>query len=502
MRKVQQRVSEMAAPTGQAGALGDIDAQPIACLPLAVDLDNTLIKTDLLYETGLSLLSASPASALGLPGALINGKAAFKAYIAERAEIEPENLPYDAAVLQEIETARTEGREVVLVSASDQRYVTRISDHLGIFDGAFGSDGSRNLGGAEKARFLEDRYGAGNFAYIGDAKVDLPIWQSAGEAITIGASRSLQRAAEKTGPARHLSPETKTDRSAYLRALRPHQWMKNVLIFLPLMAAHQFDAASIMMALMAFVAFSLAASSVYVLNDLLDLAADRVHPRKRNRPFASGAVPLRDGIIMAPALLIAALLIAVLATEPLFVAVLGTYYLITMAYSIALKRKRVIDICTLAGLYAMRVIAGAAATGLPLSPWMLAFSVFLFLALAAVKRQAELIDGQANDKNEIAGRGYTINDLPVVEMMAIAAGYNAVLVLALYISSPATAELYESPLMLWGACPIVLYWISRIVMIAHNGDMEDDPVIFAVRDRISLVCGVGVLACAVAANLL
>ena len=288
----------------------------------------------------------------------------------------------------------------------------------------------------------------------------------------------------------------------YLKAIRPHQWLKNVLIFLPILAAHDFSAQTIWAGVLAFIAFSLAASSVYVLNDLMDLAADRAHPRKRKRPFASGAVPLRHGFVMAPGFLVVAFGLAAVTLNAIFLLVLAGYYLATVAYSFLLKRRRVIDICMLAGLYTIRVIAGGAAALLVLSPWMLAFSVFLFLALAAVKRQAELVEGDPADKAKIAGRDYAPGDLPVVEMMGLAAGYNAVLVLALYISSAATDDLYTSPILLWGACPVLLYWISRMVMIAHNGEMDDDPVVFAVRDAVSLLCGALVLGFAVAAAFL
>lgn len=285
----------------------------------------------------------------------------------------------------------------------------------------------------------------------------------------------------------------------YLRVLRPHQWLKNALIFLPLLAAHRFDAGTITQAAMAFVAFSLVASSVYVLNDLVDVEADRSHPRKKNRPFASGAIPTKQGPVLALIPLVLGGVVAV----PIgmqFIAVLTGYYAVTLAYSFFLKRRIVIDICVLAGLYTFRIIAGGAATTIPLSVWLLAFSVFFFLSLAAVKRQAELVDGIARGKVQASGRGYVTDDLPIVANMAIASGYVSVLVMALYLNSPAVSELYSSPMLLWGICLVLLYWLSRIVMVTHRGRMDDDPVVFAVKDRVSLLCGATIFLFALAGS--
>lgn len=278
-----------------------------------------------------------------------------------------------------------------------------------------------------------------------------------------------------------------TSLKPYFRVLRPHQWLKNGLVFLPLLVAHKFDQTTIVSALWAFIAFSLIASSVYVLNDLVDIKADRAHPRKRNRPFASGAIPTSQGplLLLLPLLAGAAVSVS-LGLE--FFLVLSGYYLTTLAYSLFLKRRIVIDICILAGLYTFRIIAGGAATGISLSVWLLAFSVFFFLSLAAVKRQAELVDGVANGNVKAHGRGYTTADLPIVANMAISSGYVSVLVMALYLNSPVVSELYATPALLWGICLVLLYWLSRIVMLTHRGRMHDDPVVFAVKDHVSLIC--------------
>jgi 4-hydroxybenzoate polyprenyltransferase len=284
---------------------------------------------------------------------------------------------------------------------------------------------------------------------------------------------------------------------AVLQAARPHQWLKNLLVFLPMLAAHRFDAATLGASLLAFVAFSLVASSVYVLNDLLDLAADRAHPRKRGRPFASGRVPLGLATAMLPVLLVAGLAVAA-TLGATFLGVIAFYWIVTLAYSLLLKRRMVVDICTLAGLYTLRIIAGGVAAGLPPSVWMLAFSIFFFFAIAAVKRQGELIDGAARGELKAWGRGYHVEDVAVVSAMALASGYVSVLVLALYLDSPAVSRLYGRPEALWGICLVLLYWISRLVMVTHRGRMDDDPVVFAVRDPVSRVCLLAIAALALA----
>ena len=279
---------------------------------------------------------------------------------------------------------------------------------------------------------------------------------------------------------------------AYAKALRLHQWLKNALIFLPALAAHRLELPVIVFAAQAFLSFSLTASAVYVLNDRIDLTADRAHPRKRERPFASGAIPVSHGKWMIAALLIAALALAL----PLgrdFISVMVLYFAATTTYSFYLKRKLIADICMLAALYTVRILAGGVATNIPLSVWLLAFSMFFFMSLAAIKRQAELVDGVASGVVKAQGRGYHVDDLPLVSQMAISSGYVSVMVFALYLNSANVGDLYRNPVLLWGICPVLLYWISRMAMIAHRGMMHDDPVVFAVKDRTSQFCGLLVL---------
>jgi 4-hydroxybenzoate polyprenyltransferase/phosphoserine phosphatase len=453
---------------------------------LAVDLDGTLIRSDMLFETFWSALARNWATPVVAVAGLTRGRAHMKQQLCALAEVDVALLPYNEAVVDYVRRWREAGGRTALVTASDQSLAERISAHLGIFDEAHGSDGSSNLKAARKAEFLEQRYGAGGFAYLGDHSVDLAVWRKAAQAITHTPSKALRARVDALEcESEHLLTDPISPK-AVLKALRPHQWLKNVLVFLPMMLAHQLDLLTMAQALLAFVVFSLVASSVYLLNDLLDLAADRAHPRKSKRPFASGAIPLVWGTWLAPLLLVGGFLLALpLGLE--FVLVMLGYYATTTAYSLYLKRRIIIDICVLAGLYTIRILAGAVATGIPLSMWLLAFSIFFFFSLAAVKRQAELADAVA--ANTITrGRGYRGADLQLITSMAIASGYVSVLVMALYTNSDAVRELYPRPYMLWGICLVLFYWISRMVMVTHRRRMHDDPVVFAVKDRISQIC--------------
>lgn len=463
---------------------------------LLCDLDGTLIASDMLDESFWAASAHNPLAPLGAARALASGgRSGLKAQLAGLTTVAPEVLPYRAPVLELLESWRAAGGRCALVTASDERIARAIADHLGLFDAVHGSTAGQNLKGAAKAAFILEHYGA-QVTYVGDSAADLAVWQSVERGITVAAPQALRRKAEAT-PAQILHMETAPPETGHrlpplLRALRPHQWLKNLLIFLPMLAAHALELSTFLQSLVAFVAFSLVASSVYVLNDLLDLAADRAHPRKRHRPFASGALPLRTGFWLAPGLVLAGFALA-LTLGPVFLAVMALYYALTTAYSFRLKRLAILDICTLAALYAMRVVAGGAATGIELSAWLLAFTIFLFFSLAAVKRQAELVDNQASGREAAAGRGYRTEDLMLVSMMAVASGYLSVLVMALYVESEAVQGLYATPQALWGACGVLLYWLSRCVLLTHRGEMHDDPVVFALRDRTSQVCMVLIL---------
>jgi 4-hydroxybenzoate polyprenyltransferase/phosphoserine phosphatase len=463
---------------------------------LVVDLDGTLVRSDMLYESFWAALSQSWVILPGVIAALLRGRAALKRFLAARARMDYSCLPYAAEVLTLIDDWRASGGRVVLVTATDQIIANGIADHLGLFDEVHGSDGTTNLGGAQKAAFLAHRFGAQGFVYVGDRGADLPVWAVAAGAVTVNASPRL-RARVETGdrPVEHLgNPQGAI--TPILKEIRPHQWLKNVLVFLPMALAHQFSLPMLAHSMMAFIGFCLVASTVYVLNDLLDLSSDRAHPRKRMRPIASGALSARRATAILPLLLLAGLGVALLSGVPTLLVVLG-YFITTTAYSLYFKHKIVADICILAGFYTLRIIAGSVAAGTVLSVWLLAFSIFFFLSLAAVKRQAELVDGIAHGRYSFAGRGYRAGDLPIVAGMAITAGYVSIMVLALYINSPDVQQLYQTPNVLWGICLVLLYWIGRIVMTAHRGKMTDDPIVFATHDRASQACLVLILCFAV-----
>lgn len=459
---------------------------------LVVDLDGTLLRSDMLFESFWSACSQDFLNPFRAIAVLTGGWAAFKRHLAMASLIDAATLPYDPKVIAYVKAWRDKGGQTALVTASDCDFAEAIEAHLGIFDEVHGSDGQLNLKGDRKGQFLEERFGNKGFAYMGDAKADLPVWKRAAKAITVNAPATLRREAERVcESAEHLVTDSKSI-MPYIRALRPHQWLKNALVFLPMMAAHQLDGATILLSLLAFGCFGLIASSVYVLNDLLDLSPDRAHPRKRMRPFASGSILIAHGTWMAGSLLIIGALLALNISTSFFL-VMAAYYMLTMAYSLNLKRRMVIDICVLASLYTLRIIAGGVATNIPLTAWLLAFAGFFFLSLAAVKRQAELIDSAARGNLKASGRGYHVDDLPIIATIAISAGYVAVLVMALYVNSPQVVSLYKHPEALWGICAVLLYWITRTVMIAHRGGMHDDPVVYAAKDRISQICFVIIL---------
>lgn len=465
---------------------GPCDAVEGRQIPLCIDLDGTLLRSDLLIESALRLLSAQPWLAVLFPfWLLIGGKARLKREIADRATIDVSSLPFDERVVDLLRQARKEGRRIVLCSAADQRLVDRVAEHLTLFDHALGSDGVRNLAGRHKASELVRLYGHRGFDYAGNAPVDLVVWREARRGWVVNAGEALRNKAARLCEIEHNLPKEGGGLLRWLKAARLHQWLKNLLVFVPLFASHQLlDPGDALRAVGAFVAFGLCASGVYLLNDLLDLDSDRQHPRKRLRPFAAGDLAVGKGMLAALLLASAGLGMA-LVVSPAFMLVLGGYYLITLAYSVRLKRVAILDVMILAALYTVRIIGGAVAIGVVLSFWLLAFSVFLFLSLALLKRYAELVLVQAEGKTFALGRGYGTDDLPLVQSMGAASGYASVLVLALYINSPESQVLYSHPQVLWLICPVALYWITRAWMITHRGGMHDDPVVFAVRDRVS-----------------
>lgn len=462
--------------------------------PLCVDLDGTLIHSDLLFESFLSLIKLNPLFLFLVPLWLLGGKARLKAEIASRVKLNGAALPYSEAFVAWLKVQKGLGRPIWLCTASDQRLAQAVADHVGLFDGVLASDGQTNLSGDNKARQLVDRFGERGFDYCGNHRVDLKVWKHARAAIVVNGSKGLEASARACTQVDAVFQPPKSGIRVALKALRVHQWAKNALIFVPLAAAHRLaDAPTLVAGLVAFASFSLCASSVYLLNDMLDLEADRQHPRKCKRPFAAGTLSLLFGLLAAPALLLVSLALAL--TLPLkFLAVLGAYYLVTLAYSFGLKRLVMIDVLTLAGLYTVRIVAGAAATDIPLSFWLLLFAIFIFLSLAIVKRYAELHAMRKQGQLKASGRGYQVEDLALLQSLGGSSGYISILVLALYVNSPDISVLYQHPKVVWMLCPIMLYWVSRVWMQTHRGHMHDDPLVFALKDRISLLTGLAAAA--------
>ncbi len=465
---------------------------------LCVDLDGTLLRSDLLYESLLALLARNPLFALLVPFWLLRGKAYVKRQLASRVTLQVETLPYDERVVAMLRA--TPQRPRVLCTASDRLLVQPIADHLGVFDEVIASDGARNLAGYAKAEALVERYGERGFDYLGNHRVDLPVWKHAAGAVVVNASESLaNRARAQTRLIDHL-PGQPGGLRTWIKALRLYQWLKNLLVLVPLLTAHRlFEPEALVNAALAFLAFGLCASGVYLLNDLLDLAPDRQHPRKRNRPFAAGTLPLFHGLVATPLLTLAGFALA-LWTSPAFALVLLVYFITTLAYSFTLKRIVMIDVVVLAALYTVRIIGGAFAIDSPRSFWLLAFSLFIFLSLALLKRYTELAAAATQGKQKASGRGYSVADLPLVQSFGTAAGYIGVLVFALYINSTDSLRLYATPQVLWLLCPVLLYWISRAWFVAHRGDMHDDPIVFAARDRVSQAVGLAGLIIVMAAT--
>jgi 4-hydroxybenzoate polyprenyltransferase len=458
-------------------------------IPLCVDLDGTLIRSDLLIESALALLAQHPLAIFSMLVWLLRGKAHLKQEIARRVQLDPSTLPYNQELIGWLAEQRTH-RRVVLCTASDVSLAKPVADYAAVFDEVIASEGEVNLSGSNKAKALIARYGDKAFDYIGNAPVDMAVWKHSHAALVVERGQTLSKAAARVARVEKRFEVRGGGIKAWAKALRVHQWIKNVLVFLPLLASHRvLEIDALAPSLLAFLCFGLCASSVYLTNDLLDLPSDRLHHRKRHRPFAAGTLPLIAGPVAAVILLIAGFGLACFVSRQ-FVAVLLGYYLLTSAYSIRLKRIMMLDVVVLSLLYTTRIVAGTAAMHTKPSFWLLAFSMFIFLSLAMVKRFTELLALQKKGKVKASGRGYDVEDIPLIQSLGASSGYMAVLVLALYVDSTASMSLYHHPHYLWLLCPLLLYWISRTWAIAHRGIMHDDPVVFAVMDRTSQILGV------------
>lgn len=470
----------------------NIRVQDSKDLPLAVDLDGTLISADLLWEGVFQLLKTNPLFIFLLPVWLMDGKARLKAEIASRIDFDASLLPYRPDFVRFLQAEKASGREIVLVTAAARPFAEAVASHLGLFDTVHSSSNKINLAAHRKAALLVENYGEGGFDYAGNDRADIPVFKAARNAIVVSPDRTAHHYQQETGSRRFDGH--KAGPKTYLKMLRVHQWLKNVLVFAPAILAHQLTNPAVMLpSFGAFVAFCTAASAIYIINDIIDLPLDRQHATKRNRPFANGTLTIPFGLSVSAALITITAVICLFL--PLaFALVIGLYAVTTTAYSFAIKRMLLIDVLCLAGLYCLRLLGGKAAADLSPSFWLIAFGMFFFLSLALVKRFVELQTSKVSERDRIAGRGYRPEDISIVGQAGISSAFAAALVLSLYIQSQEVIGYYTAPWLIWPLVPIVLYINVRIWILAHRREMHDDPVVFIAKDwRSQLVVGIGVL---------
>ncbi|HSY17983.1 MAG TPA: UbiA family prenyltransferase [Candidatus Acidoferrales bacterium] len=468
------------------------DAQKI---PLVVDLDGTLLRTDTLWESLAILLRREPPAILKVVFWQLRGRAFLKQKLAASTRINPASLPYNKEFLAWLRAEKQNGRKLILATVADLKVAQAVADHTGLFDEVLASDGKTNLHGQNKLRVLVQKFGERGFDYAGNSAADFAVWRGARAAVVVNATPGVEKkAADCARIDRVFEPATPPFRP-FFRCLRPHQWAKNLIIFVPIIAGHKMtDPTTLLNGFFAFVVFCVCASGVYVVNDLMDLDDDRDHPTKRRRPLASGDLPLAAGLVAGPLLLAAGLLAAV-ELSWLFAGVVALYLVLTTAYSWRIKRVVLLDVFFLAGLYTIRLVAGHATTGIIYSAWLLMFSMFIFLSLALVKRYVELAAAKevSPENARVGGRGYEQGDLELVTSLGTGSGFIAALVMALYVDSQQVVVLYAHPKLLLLACPLLLYWISRIWLLAHRRQLHEDPVLFAIKDVVSYVIGALVL---------
>lgn len=457
---------------------------------IVVDLDGTLVRTDLFVESLLRYLKGNPFKIIRLILWLLKGRAFAKAKIAAEIDIDAAYLPYEERLIAYLKQLKSQGKEIILATASHRDYANQVAEHLGIFDRVMATEDGHNLKGKNKLAAIRDLIGDEDFAYAGDSSADAPIWRDAAANIMVNAPSQYVAEAEENGKLIWQANTETSTAKAFFKEMRPHQYAKNVLIFVPLVTSHEYsDFTHLFTALLAFVCFSFCASGVYFLNDLLDLQEDRRHRSKKYRPIASGALSLPLGVAGAIGFPLLAFGLSIIFLPFAFIGVLLVYFAITNAYSFLLKRVTTVDVMTLAILYTLRVVAGAAATGVELSSWLIAFSVFIFVSLAFMKRYIEVAALSEND-SEVRGRGYSAGDRETMFGLGITNFTAAVVILALYINSPFVLSSYASPEVLWLLCLVVLFWGNHIWVCAKRGEIPDDPVVFAIKDRASQLVGI------------
>jgi 4-hydroxybenzoate polyprenyltransferase len=477
---IEQRVPEFIEPRFHVGSCPD-PVKPVLC----VDLDGTLIKSDLLFESILLLLKQNPWSVFLIVWWSLRGRSSLKRQLAIAAPLSVEKLPYRQDILEFLRSERKSGRQILLVTAADQIVAEAIATHVSQFDGVYGSDGVVNLRGSAKAGFLAGMLGKSNFDYIGDSYSDLPVWSMARLAYVVGNKRMAKRVSRST-PVARLFEVSQPSLSGWLRSIRLLHWTKNLLVLLPVLLAHRFAWPAWRDSLAGFALFGGCASGLYILNDLLDLHSDRLHPTKSKRPFAAGEFPLWVGAVEATVLIGCSLIISAFVDLRFAAALLG-YAVLTVAYSWKLKRVPLLDVFVLSSFYTIRIWTGGLISGIPVSDWLTAFSLFFFLSLAMAKRHSELQRASKLVEDGNSGRGYVMKDRELLAMFGTASSFAAVVILCLYARSPEINSLYGRPTELLWLCPLVLYWLTRVWLLAGRGELDHDPVLFAVRDRTSWV---------------
>jgi 4-hydroxybenzoate polyprenyltransferase/phosphoserine phosphatase len=450
---------------------------------LCVDLDGTLIKTDLFWECIVLLLKSRPWVLLLTPLWLLQGRAVVKRRLAERIAFQPAMLPYRSNVIEFLSRQKKNGQTLVLATAADKNLAQQVAAHLSLFDHVYATEAGSNLKGRAKASLLESKFGKGGFEYVGDSKSDLPVWKIACGAYVVGNPQLVNRASSVTtlkGVFAVNPPSLKT----WVRALRGHHWAKNLLLFLPLLLAHKLQLQPWLMSFIGFVLFGFCASSLYLFNDVLDLHSDRAHPWKSSRPLAAGETSIQTGLVVSLLLISVALGLGyVLSTN--FGLVLTTYALLTIWYSIQIKRLVLLDVFVLSSFYTIRIWAGGLVSHTFLSQWFLGFSLFFFLSLAMAKRYSELLHAEELVKSGNSGRAYRPADRELISALGIGSSFSSVVILSLYVHSQEILALYRRPGPLLLLCPVVLYWLSRIWLRAHRGELHEDPVTLAIRDPLS-----------------
>jgi 4-hydroxybenzoate polyprenyltransferase/phosphoserine phosphatase len=461
--------------------------------PLCVDLDGTLVKSDTMVDSLMVLARRRPRTLLRVAASILRGRAYLKSQVCSAVSLDVGSLPYNRPLLEYLRQEHSAGRKLYLTTGADSALAERIAAHLGIFGGVLASDGETNLTGNNKLRKLESCFSTEGFDYIGNAMPDLPLLKSARQAMVANPKVRLSGTLKlkKVEIGRRF-----VDRSpwpvAALTAIRVHQWAKNVLVFLPLLLAHTLRWRSVAAALAAFFCFCLAASSTYIVNDLLDLEADRIHRTKKNRAFASGDLSVLAGIGISAVFLVLSLALASFLPRA-FLIYLALYFVTTLAYSFALKRVVLVDVVVLSGLYTIRMLAGAAATHTVISHWLAAFSIFLFLSLGFVKRFSELENLHQRGMTPANGRGYLLTDIEQLRSFGTSSAYASIVIFSLYINGSDVAQLYRHPGRMWLVAPLMALWLSRIWLLASRGVLDEDPVVFALTDRMSLLMGLGVV---------